>query len=65
MSHNDANSQARVNYKSTDAELSDVRNNLYLSDNGQEILKFYGSFGSVAELVSWMRNRPKSVAKGL
>ncbi len=62
MSHNDANSQARVNYKPADAELSDVRNNLYLSDNEHEILKFYDSFGSVTDLVSWMRNRPKSVA---
>ena len=59
MSHNNVFFQARRDNKPAATELPDARNDLYLSDNEQDLLRFYDSFESAADLVAWMRNRPK------
>ena len=39
--------------------LIDYRNNLFTSDDAQDIIKFYDSFQSRDDLIEWMKERPK------
>ena len=42
--------------------LVDYRNNLFTSNNPDDVIKFYESFQSRDDLIEWMRERPKGVA---
>ena len=42
--------------------LVDYRNNLFISDNPNDIMKFYESFQSRDDLIEWMKERPKGAA---
>jgi len=42
--------------------LVDYRNNLFTSNNPKKILEFYGGFHSRADVIEWMKERPKGVS---
>lgn len=42
--------------------LVDYRNGLFMSNNPNDIMKFYDTFDTRRELIEWMRERPKGAA---
>ncbi|MHB1807494.1 MAG: hypothetical protein ACYCR2_10930 [Thermoplasmataceae archaeon] len=52
-------SEATVYSKVFFLSLMHIQNNLYLSPNKEDILKFYSLFDSRDALINWMKDRPK------
>ena len=42
--------------------LVDYRNNLFTSEDPEKIIEFYNGFDNKAQLIQWMKERPKGVA---